>query len=434
MDWLKKRSIVQIQFAAIGLLLLVAAVFVGVSQLMYKKNVSVVDAKKTLDGNIALLSTQIQENPNNVSLYISLSRAYLQKVRETADSAYYQKIDDLMNQAEKIDTKNPDIPATRASVALGRHHFREGQVFTKQALALDPHNNVYYGLLGDAEIELGQYKEAVDAFQKMANLRPDYGAYVRIAYIRELMGDMVGAKESLRLAITSGSSFKENVAFAYVELGKLDLRDNPLASSEDFNRALQTVPDYPTALEGLGKIAFFAGDIAKAEEYFMKAYTKLPIVQFATDLGDLYTATSKKTEAAQYVALAQVAFAQSEKSGIDTNLEQSLFLSDHELNLPDALNRAQMAHHDRPSVYAADYLAWALYKNGQFKNAGMYEKDALRLGETDPLILFHQGLIAAKNGDTTNAKKYLTKSLKINPRFSMLQSRVASETLTKLTQ
>ncbi len=435
MKWLQKNSTEVLSSVLIFSLLFAMVSFVFISNYSAeKKKQGTVKNVKTLDGQIGRLRTQIQENPHNVALYISLSQVYLQKVRETADSSYYTKIDELMDQAQKIEPANADVPATRSSVALGRHHFLEGKKYAQEAIALDSHRNTYYGLLGDAEIELGHYTQAVAAFQKMMNLRPEYSAYVRVAYIRELKGDISGAREFLRLAISSGSSFKENIAFAYVELGKLDMRGNTSEAETDFNHALATVPEYPTALEGLGKIAFFNGDLPKAEAYFLQAYQKLSIVQFATDLSDVYTQEHKTKEAEQYITLAELAFAQSEKSGVDTDLEESLFLSDHDLQLQNALVRAQNAYTARPSIYAADYLAWALYKNGQFTKAAGYEKEALRLGENDPLILFHQGLIAAKNNQNLKASKYLTKALALNPRFSILQASVASSTLRTLSQ
>ena len=48
------------------------------------------------------------------------------------------------------------------------------------------------------------------------------------------------------------------------------------------------------------------------------------------------------------------------------------------------------------------------------------------------LILFHQGLIALKDGDKISAKKYLNKSLEMNPYFSILQVDVLKEALRNL--
>ncbi len=384
---------------------------------------------KSVDGQIQRLTQSIASDPKKVSSYVSLSQAYLQKVRETADASYYQKINDLIDTAENIDPNDANIPRMRASVMLGRHKFKEAHTFALRAIKLAPDSNINYGLLGDSQIELGQYKEATVSFQKMVDLRPDYSSYIRIAYIRELYGDTKGAKDALQSAIGFGSSFKESIAFAYVELGKLEMRDNIPTALRDFNYALEIMPDYPPALEGLGKIAFFKGDNKNAETYFKKAFTKLAVVQYATDLGDLYIQEADALKAKQYYALAELAFMTSVQSGVDTDLEESLFLSDHDADLPKALAQARRAYVDRPSVYAADYLSWALYKNGETEEAAKYTKEALRLGEVDPLVLFHQGLIALKNKDKVAGQRYLSLALKINPYFSVLQSKIAHSSL-----
>lgn len=387
---------------------------------------------KTLDGQIQLYSQAISANKKDIKNYISLSQAYLQKVRETADIAYYTKIDELMAKAEKIDPNYADVAALRSSVAIGRHYFADGKKYAEKAIALNPNDHLYYGLLGDAEIELGQYEAAASSFQKMADMRPGYSSYIRIAYIRELYGDIEGAKSFLQLAIDSGSSFKENIAFAHVELGKLNMRTNLEKAGKDFATALIIVPDYPPALQAMGKVAFFENKPEEAETYFKKAYEILPIAAYATDLADLYMVENKSDLAKQYLTLAQITYTKSATSGINTDLEESLFLSNYDLTLDVALQKAERAHTERPSIYTADFYAWALYKNGKIEEAMALRKEAFALGENDPLILFHQGMIAAQAGDKAAAKKYLTLALKTNPYFSMLDVGIAKETLKQL--
>lgn len=435
MELPSKNVSIPIQVGMILLLLGLGVIFVVVQAYRSSGETLTPDVsteQNKLTAEIARLSEVTHKQPDNLEGYIELSQLYLQKVRDTADGSYYQKIADLMNQAETIEPMNSKVWALRASVALGRHQFIDAKKYAERAIKLDPNDHLNFGLRGDAAIELGEYESAARAFQSMVDLRPDYSAYIRIAYLRELYGDIEGAKQFLRLAISTGSNFTENSAFAYVELGKLESRDDPEQASKEFGRALVLVPEYPSALEGLGKIAFFEKDFALSEAYFLRAYNKLPLVQFAIDLGDLSLHAGKTEQAARYFTLTDVAFAQAEKSGIDTDLEQSLFLNDHDRDLPVALAQAERAYLIRPSVYAADNLAWALYKNKQFSKAATYEKDALRLGQTDPLILFHQGMIAASTGEKEKAIHYLSTSLRLHPRFSILQVENARAALNNL--
>ncbi len=429
----KKINPILLNIIIIVFLVGLSVSFVIYSQFKREKESSLTNQdSQTLDGQIALYTEAIKANPDYIKSYIDLSQAYLQKVLITADVSYYVKIDELMDRAEKINPDFSDIYATRASVEIGRHNFKEGEKLVEKAITLNPNNHLYYGLLGDAQIELGKYKEAVSAFQKMVDLRPDYSSYVRIAYARELYADIAGAKEFLELAIDSGSNSKHNIAFAYVELGKLNMRDNLTLASEDFNNALRFVPDYPPALEGLGKVAFFNKNNLKAEEYFLRAYEKLPIVQYATDLGDLYLKNGDTKKASQHFTLAKIALDKSTKSGINTNLEYSIFLSERDLDLEKSLELGKQAYEASPSIYAADALSWAYYKNGDINKAATYTKETLRLGEFDPTILFHQGMIALKKGDTIQAKRFLSKSFELDPNFSILHADLLKQELNNL--
>ena len=52
-----------------------------------------------------------------------------------------------------------------------------------RAVALNPNNAFVYGLLCDANVELGHYDEAVRMADKMNQVRPDLRAYSRVSYL-----------------------------------------------------------------------------------------------------------------------------------------------------------------------------------------------------------------------------------------------------------
>jgi len=387
-----------------------------------------------LDVQISRYERSIDESPDMLASYVALSGLYLQKVRETADTSYYGKVDALLDRADAVEPGSAEILSIRASVAQGRHRFKEAKELIDRAIAASPGRAAFYGVRGDAEIELGRYDDAVASFQEMADIRPDFSAYSRIAYVRELYGDVGGAKEALMQAIESGSSYAENVAWANVELGKLALRDDPDAADARFARALALVPGYAPAIQGQGRAAFARGDLDGAARRFDEAFAALPLAQHATDRGDVALVRGDRVAAAQQFALARAAFAQSASSGVDTDLEEALFLADHDLDLPQALEKARRAWADRPSVYAADYLAWALFKSDKADEAAGFEQEALRLGEHDPLILFHQGMIALGRGDRAKALRYLGRAEALSPHFSVQHAGTLREELGKLRQ
>lgn len=386
----------------------------------------------SVDSGIIQYEWIIQDNPGTIWAYITLSNLYFQKIRETADTSYYDKIEALMDTAESLSPESADVFSQRAQVELGRHNFQEWKKYILKSITLNPTLATYYGTLGDAQIELGEYTDAIESFQKMIDIRPDYSSYIRISYLRELYGDIQGAKEWLTLAINAGSNHKENIAFAYTELWKLNMRSDLLVAKSSFESALKIVENYPPALEWLGKISYFQGNATWALVFFKKAYEELPLAQYLVDIADIYTLEWQGQKAIVNLTLAKLSLEMADSSGINNDLESSLFLANHDLDLSWALEKAKKSYEERPNIYVADALSWTLYKNQRFAEALLYTKEALQIWETDPLILYHQGMIALALGNKVEAKKYLSKALDLHPYFSLLDSKKARDTLVTL--
>jgi tetratricopeptide (TPR) repeat protein len=110
----------------------------------------------------------------------------------------------------------------------------------------------------------------------------------------------------------------------------------------------------------------------------------------------------------------------------------ALFEADHGTNPAATVERARAAHARRPSIYAADALAWALFDAGQYDEAARYSDEALRLGTRDANLHYHAGMIAHARGDDAAARTHLETALSINPYFSPLRAPLARAALEKL--
>jgi tetratricopeptide (TPR) repeat protein len=119
-------------------------------------------------------------------------------------------------------------------------------------------------------------------------------------------------------------------------------------------------------------------------------------------------------------------------NGVDTDLEIALFYADHDIDLQTSLEKARAAYDARPSIHAADTLAWTLYKTGNYKEAQEYSSEALKLETRDPLKLFHAGMISKALGEEEQARTFLQQAVDLNPRFSLLYADEAADTLKTL--
>ena len=390
-------------------------------------------AGASTDTLIGSLQEKIRKNPKDFDSHIRLANAYLQRVRETGDPTLYTKTEDLLDEARKLEDQSPESFATRGTLALARHDFAAALRHGTRALALDPENATYHGIVGDAQIEMGMYDEAINSYQEMIDRRPDFDSFSRVAYARELYGDPEGAIEAMEFALQAGSGTPENVAWAHVQLANLWFTSGNLEESQKaYELSSRTVGAYAPALAGRAKIAAARGDLEQAATLYQQAFNRMPLPEYAIALGDVYTEMGESEKAEEQYDLVRSIDKLLRANGVDTDLEIALFYADHDIDLQTSLEKARAAYDARPSIHAADALAWTLYKTGNYKEAREYSSEALRLETRDPLKLFHAGMISKALGEKVQARTFLQQAVDLNPRFSLLYADEAADSLKSL--
>jgi tetratricopeptide (TPR) repeat protein len=384
---------------------------------------------------------RIRQMPGDVQSYAVLGAAYIQKARDTGDPTYYGKAQAVLDEALKRDPRNVEALIGAGTLANARHQFREALQLGEQARVINPTVPRIYGVIADAQTELGMYDEAIQTLQTMIDMRPDLSSYSRISYARELHGDIEGAIEAMQDAVTAGGPATENSAWVRVQLGNLYFTQGDLARAEqEYQRTLTVLPDYVYAQAGLGRVRAAQGKLDEAISFYQNAIARMPLPEFVIALGETEQAAGRSTEAAQQYELVRAMQQLFKANGVDTDLELALFDADHPStdlkggrdDPAGTVALARAAYARRPSVKAADALAWALFKAGQIAEARRYAGEALRLGTHDPLMLYHAGMIAQAQGDSVAARDWLARSLERNPSFSPLYAPLARQALANL--
>lgn len=377
---------------------------------------------------------RVKQNPDDVQGYAVLGAAYLQKARDTGDPTFYGKAQAVVDTAIKRDPHNVDALIVAGTLANARHQFHDALKLGEQARALNSTVPRIYGVIADAQIELGMYDQAVATLQTMIDMRPDLSSFSRISYARELHGDLDGAIEMMQEAVQAGGPATENSAWVRVQLGHLFFAKNDLAAAErQYQATLTLLPDYVHALAGMARVRAAQGDTTQAIALYQKAIGRMPLPEFVIGLGELYQAGGQSAEAAKQYELVQAMEQLFKANGVDTDLELALFDADHGADAGATVALARAAYARRPSVKAADTLGWALFKAGQAAEARRYADEALRLGTQDALMLFHAGMIAQAQGDQAAARAWLDQALRLNPHFSPLFAPQARQTLALVT-
>ncbi len=386
------------------------------------------------DEQIATLQARLRARPDDQRAYTLLGATYLQKARVSGDPAYYPKAEAILDKALELAPNDFEAMIAQATLALSRHQFRDALAWAERARVLNPYRALIYGIMGDAHVELGEYDAAWAAFEKMNATRPDLNSYARISYARELLGDVDGAIDAMQHAVDSGANDDEGTAWTRVQLGHLYFNyknDLPRAETE-YRHALAGYSGYLYAIAAIARVRAAQHDYAGAIELYTRVTNVMPLPEFVIALGDVYRANGQRDEAERQYALVHVEEQLYRANGVDTDLEMALFDADHDHDLPTALAHAREQLIRRPSIKAADVLAWTLYKTGDDADALAVMQQALRLGTQDALMFFHAGMIAHRLGNATMARGYLTRAQTLNPNFSLLYADDARQTLATL--
>ena len=137
-------------------------------------------------------------------------------------------------------------------VYLSQHRFADALTEARAAQTLRPKDAWNYAIAGDALLELGRYEEAFDSFDQVMEHRPDAGAYARVAYARELQGDLDGAVRLMRMSAEATSRQDvEGLAWTFAQIGNLYLLQERLDDAErEFSHADFIFPSHPYAMNG----------------------------------------------------------------------------------------------------------------------------------------------------------------------------------------
>ncbi len=373
----------------------------------------------------------IGKSPAAVNGYNMLAAAYIRSARETGDFSLNSKAEAAVARALEIEPNNLNALKFRTSLNLTFHRFAEGRTMALDLLKNNPRDAFLYGALTDANVELGDYDEAVKAIQTMVDLKPDMTSYARVSYVRSLHGDPKGAIEAMDMAAKiADPADPEAQAWCLVHLGDEQFKAGKYDLAEQaYDRALQTFPDYYFALAGKGRARAAQNDLETAVKYLNESNNRVPNVENIIFLGDVYTLTGKPEEATKQYDLAE--FIEGKFGNID-NRRLALLWADHDEKLDQALEIARHEHEIRQDIFTADILAWCLAKKGEFAEAKKVMAEALRLKTKEARFYYHAGMIEKGLGNKKGATQYLNLALQTNPAFDLLQAENARQVLPEL--
>jgi tetratricopeptide (TPR) repeat protein len=406
------------------------------------RNISLAYAAEwtTVKNNASVLSGKIKNNTADIKSMIALAALYIQEGRTTGNFKYYNAAaTKLVNDVLVTDAKNFEALTFKATILLSQHQFEEANKIAEQVRQLYPQNAYVYGLIVDANVELGNYEMALEAADKMISIRPDIRSYSRIAYLREIHGDIQGAIEAMTLAVDAGAPGDENTEWCRVQMAKLYKQIGKVKEAEmNYTIATENRENYPYALAGLAGIAAQEKKYTKALALYMKADSLIPDHTFKEGMAEVYNLMN---EPAKAKSIANDILTYMKQFSGDNSKEMGQN-EDHEMahaymgvgNYKKALEYALAEYKRRPAnIEVNETVAIVYYKLGDYEKALAYLERALTTNCKNPELLCNAGLIYAKAGKTKEAKTFLETVLKNNPLIPAELKKEALEILKSLT-
>ena len=394
------------------------------------------DPYAATNGAVAFWEARLDADPADFTAANRLAGAYIQRGRETGDISDYTRAQAAVDASlASLPGNNYSGYATKAYLENVRHDFMTSLATAQHANSLRPDDPYARSVIGDDLLALGRYDEAFDVYAALVEESPDVSTFSRMAQIYEIRGDLPNAEAAWENALELDAGLNaETSAWARTQFGMFLFSQGRLdEATTRYASALEAYPDYIHALAGQAALAAANGDYDESIALYAQVTARQPLPQYVAALGDVYAVAGQQSDAdRQYELIAAIEELYA-ANGVNTDLQIALFNADHDTNIGEAVQGALAVLQEQPeSIYAADAVAWTLFKAGQPEEALPYAETALAQGTQDASLFYHAGLIQKALGQDDAARASLQTALDINPHFSPLQAPIAQQALAGL--
>src|SRR5262245_43540766 len=172
---------------------------------------------------IARLEQRVAADPDDGEAWQHLAPYYLDRASGRGDRALVEQAEHAVDEAIRL---RPDDLATyraHGALELTLHQFAAAHDVGVAAHAAHPDSPDALAILVDSSIELGRYDEAETYLGVLLDRRPNAAALARVSYLREIHGDLDGARVAMSQAETATAGDATETATIATLVGDLAL-------------------------------------------------------------------------------------------------------------------------------------------------------------------------------------------------------------------
>lgn len=336
---------------------------------------------------------------------LSLAALYMQEARITGEHPYYYNaaldiLNIIIDHPPKEKIFHYQALVSKASVMLSQHQFKEALEIGQQALQMETKDAQVYGILCDANVELGQYDKAVAMADKMVSIKPDLRSYARISYLRELHGEVEGAIEAMQMAVKAGVAGQEGTAWARNTLANLYLEYGYVEEAkQQVERCLVERTDFPFALATKATIELHQDNIDKAAAANEKAMNGMPEFSFYITKAKIQELKGEKAAYESTKTALLEMMKEDTESGHNMSLETGRIYLDLFNDPAKALEVVQPEYEKRADNIEVNILMGTiLYEMGKYQKALAHFEKASRTNCQKPDLICLKAMTLHKTG------------------------------------
>ena len=333
----------------------------------------------------------ITRDANDNETKILMAKLFVKEARVTGEHGHYYPgalaiLDDALTDPSITDDMKFLALTTKAGVQLSLHEFQKALETGNQALVMNPSNAQVFGVLVDANVELGDYDKAVMLMDRMVSMKPDIRSYSRVSYLREIHGDVDGSIEAMTMAVKAGYPGYEETAWAMLTLGDVYKQYGELDKAEKvYKGIMETRPNYPFAVGGLAEIQILQGNDKEAEQTLKQAMDIIPEVGFYVSMAELYKRQNRTEELSNIMDEIMVMLKEDTDSGHNMNLEYAHIYLDILDDSDKALQFAMNEYKKRPANIDVNRILAKVYNVRKNKEQFAFHLEkAKRTGSKHP--------------------------------------------------
>ena len=369
-----------------------------------------------LDAKVQEAHNQIKKDSKNPLMYEKLGWAYLERYMQSSNKSDGIRAINVFKRYVKLDSKQ-----ARAWYGLGVAYYKTGRINKseenfRKAIALD--ENLFQGqvAMGNYYLNKGMFKKAAGHYQKAGKIEPkNQFVYINLAQLYLTMGNY---KKSLFFTDKALDIDPKYVHANLIKARVFRFQGKNEKTTKILKQILVDNPQSPDTILEMAQNYFDSGNYNRAKSYALK-YNTLELTEgngFEL-LANIYKRTGRKAKVKGNIRVAEDLYQIKLVEGAAEFYGALSWLnSEYSLDKAKSLEYARKYLQLKETAEAFKILAWAFFKNNQFKKALLASKMAVKRNPRLAEHWYRLGMVQKKLNNLPLAKKAFRKALTMGPK------------------